>query len=46
MVWLGSVSDRHPERRLAVVDELAKLDTETAYRIARRRMEMLSSVNR
>ena len=36
-----SSSDRHHERRLAVVDEMATLDTETAYGIARRRTELL-----
>jgi cytochrome P450 len=36
-----SSCDRHPERRLAVVDELANLDPDTAYGIARRRTEML-----
>ena len=36
-----SSSDRHPERRLAVIDELAKLDIDTACEVARRRTEML-----
>jgi cytochrome P450 len=36
-----SSSDRHPERRLAVVDELAKLNPDTAHGIARRRTEVL-----
>jgi hypothetical protein len=33
--------DRHHNQRLAVVDELAKLNPHTAYGIARRRTEML-----
>jgi cytochrome P450 len=36
-----SSSDRHPERRLAVIDELAKVDLDTACEVARRRTEML-----
>ncbi len=36
-----SSSDRHPERRLAVIDELAKVDLDTACELARRRTEML-----
>jgi cytochrome P450 len=36
-----SSSDRHPDRRLAVVYELAKLNLDTAYGIARRRTEVL-----
>lgn len=36
-----SSSDRHPERRLAVVDELTKVDLDTACEVARRRTEVL-----
>jgi hypothetical protein len=36
-----SSSDRHPERRLAVDDELAKLDPDRAYEVARQLTEML-----